>query len=418
MSATAGPMFMSASNDPLFSFLRLLADIPVPCTPLSIFIFLFHALLSSIFITVASRFKHGSSLKTSPLLYPELCHVLFEKCSASGSIRRPVAEKRPSSQNYGVKLVEIEDDVNNGSSKGPNVARGRRKKKSKKDSELGELEETMKSVMLLLTLMLKKTKVLDECHEKLKSMRLEPDDPVYLAATSLFGGDWFQHSKETIHNCFHEVLDKMLVFSEEVIRPTTFNPNPNIPGNNRRERRMFKGAVGALDGTLIHASVSSHKQNVYRGRGRGDCYHNVLAICDFNMIFTYIVAGWEGTAHDARILNEALDDLIYEFPIPPSDKYYLCDAAYRHTRGFMASYRNVRDITIACFAIHNFKRKKGLSDDFFAQYDQTDIHVNENVRDDHDGDVEVAQPIGREADQQYMINLRYDIATQIMQARS
>lgn len=32
----------------------------------------------------------------------------------------------------------------------------------------------------------------------------------------------------------------MLVFAEEVIRPTTFNPNPNIPGNNRRERRMFK----------------------------------------------------------------------------------------------------------------------------------------------------------------------------------
>ncbi|GJY60002.1 putative harbinger transposase-derived nuclease domain-containing protein [Tanacetum coccineum] len=251
----------------------------------------------------------------------------------------------------------------------------------------------------------------------------------------------FQHSKETIHNCFHEVLDKMLVFSEEVIRPTTFNLNPNIPGNNRRERRMFKGAVGAFDGTLIHASVPSHKQNVYRARGRS-------------------------TAHDARILNEALDDPIYEFPIPPSDKYYLCDAAYRHTRGFMDPYRNVRDIyvippkekfnhahaklqnvierafgvlkarfpilksmpkfllvkqrdiTITCFAIHNFIRKEGLSDDFFAQYDQTDIHVNENVRDDNDGDVEVAQPIGSEADQQYMINLRDDIATQIMQARS
>ncbi|GKC59520.1 hypothetical protein Tco_1087118 [Tanacetum coccineum] len=202
----------------------------------------------------------------------------------------------------------------------------------------------------------------------------------------------FQHSEETIHNCFHEVLDKMLVFSKE-------------------------GAVGALDGTLIHASVPSQKQNVYRARGRGDCYQNVLAICDFNMIFTYIVAGWEVTAHDARILNEALDDPIYEFPIPPSDKYYLCDAAYRHTRGFMAPYRNVRDITIACFAIHNFIRKEGLSDDFFAQYDQSDIHVNENVRDDNDGDVEVAQPIGSEADQQYMINLRDDIATLIMQAR-
>ncbi|GJT65261.1 hypothetical protein Tco_1016741, partial [Tanacetum coccineum] len=104
-----------------------------------------------------------------------------------------------------------------------------------------------------------------------------------------------------------------------------------------------------------------------------------------------------------------------------------------HTRGFMAPYRNVstfsnikeyaqiplvkqRDITIACFAIHNFIRKEGLSDDFFAQYDQSDIHINENVRDDNDGDVEVAEPIGSEADQQYMINLRDDSALQIMQA--
>ena len=53
----------------------------------------------------------------------------------------------------------------------------------------------------------------------------------------------FQHSKETIHKCFHEVLTQMLVFAEEVIRPTTFNPNPNIPGNNRRERRIFKVTI-------------------------------------------------------------------------------------------------------------------------------------------------------------------------------
>lgn len=50
----------------------------------------------------------------------------------------------------------------------------------------------------------------------------------------------FQHSSETIHKCFHEVLDKMMVFAAEVIRPTSFNPNPNILGHNKRERRIFK----------------------------------------------------------------------------------------------------------------------------------------------------------------------------------
>ena len=153
------------------------------------------------------------------------------------------------------------------------------------------------------------------------------------------------------------------------------------------------------------------------------------------------------------------------------DKYYLCDAAYKHTRGFMAPYRNVRywlgdfrrkramsskekfnhahaklrnvierafgvlkarfpilksmpkftlvtqrDITISCFAIHNFIRKEGLDDDLFTQYDQGDVHDNENVHDDNNGDVEVVQPIGSNADQQYMINLRDQIAAQIMQS--
>ena len=69
---------------------------------------------------------------------------------------------------------------------------------------------------------------------------------------------------------------------------------------------------------MIHAIVPADQQNVYRARGRGECYQNVLAICDFNMIFTFIVAGWEGTAHDSRILSEALVDPNFEFPIPPS----------------------------------------------------------------------------------------------------
>ena len=50
----------------------------------------------------------------------------------------------------------------------------------------------------------------------------------------------FSHSTQTIHKCFHEVLDRMMLFAEEVIKPTSFNPNPDIPGNNRRERRIFK----------------------------------------------------------------------------------------------------------------------------------------------------------------------------------
>lgn len=176
-------------------------------------------------------------MKTSPLQHYDLCDYLFGKCAASGSIRRPVAERRPSqnsrvklvevedgsvrrpvvegrssSQNSGVKVVEVEDDVNSlnedvgswaasehrnvdagydsgfegGSSKEPNVARGRKKKRSKKDSELGELEENMKNAIAKIAVQENQGPTMEECHEKLKKLRLESEDPIYLAALGVF----------------------------------------------------------------------------------------------------------------------------------------------------------------------------------------------------------------------------------------
>ena len=43
---------------------------------------------------------------------------------------------------------------------------------------------------------------------------------------------------------------------------------------------------------------------------RGRKHHptqNVLAAIDFDLKFTYVLAGWEGSAHDATILADALE---------------------------------------------------------------------------------------------------------------
>jgi hypothetical protein len=34
---------------------------------------------------------------------------------------------------------------------------------------------------------------------------------------------------------------------------------------------------------------------------------NVMAAVDFDLKFTYVLAGWEGTAHDAVVLSDALE---------------------------------------------------------------------------------------------------------------
>ena len=43
----------------------------------------------------------------------------------------------------------------------------------------------------------------------------------------------------------------------------------------------------------------------YRGR-KEYTTQNVLAVCDFNMRFTYVLPGCEGTASDSRIIKIAL----------------------------------------------------------------------------------------------------------------
>ena len=42
----------------------------------------------------------------------------------------------------------------------------------------------------------------------------------------------------------------------------------------------------------------------FRGRKDGTT-QNVLAAISFDLKFTYVLAGWEGSAHNSRVLNDA-----------------------------------------------------------------------------------------------------------------
>ncbi|GAV65323.1 hypothetical protein CFOL_v3_08838 [Cephalotus follicularis] len=43
----------------------------------------------------------------------------------------------------------------------------------------------------------------------------------------------FQHSSQTIHKYFHEVLATIMTFAREMIVPSTFEPNPDSPGAHK-----------------------------------------------------------------------------------------------------------------------------------------------------------------------------------------
>ena len=62
--------------------------------------------------------------------------------------------------------------------------------------------------------------------------------------------------------------------------------------------------VGAIDGTHVRASVPPEIQGRFRGCKDGTT-QNVLAVISFDLKFTYVLAGWEGSAYDSRVLNDA-----------------------------------------------------------------------------------------------------------------
>ena len=114
----------------------------------------------------------------------------------------------------------------------------------------------------------------------------------------------------------------------------------------------------------MRASVAKDVEDSFRGR-KPFPTQNVMAAVDFDLRFTYVLAGWEGSAHDALVLADALSrerglqvpqgnkidlDMIVHMlskPLSPIyvfflGKYYLVDVGYGAKLGFLPPFRNVR----------------------------------------------------------------------------
>ncbi|KAK5846972.1 hypothetical protein PVK06_003273 [Gossypium arboreum] len=148
----------------------------------------------------------------------------------------------------------------------------------------------------------------------------------------------YYRSTETIHRYFRVVLRAILKLYKLVIRL----PDESTPSeirNNPMFYPYFKDCIGALDGTHVCASVQLNIQRRFRSR-KGGTTQNVFAAITFDLKFSYVLAGWESSAHDSRILSDALSR-------PrglriPEGKYYLADAGYGIRNRYITPYRGVR----------------------------------------------------------------------------
>lgn len=107
--------------------------------------------------------------------------------------------------------------------------------------------------------------------------------------------------------------------------------------NNHDFYPYFRDCIGAIDGTHLPAFVPEDKCAPYRNR-KGNISQNVLAGCSFDFKFVYILSGWEGSASDSLVYQDARAT---DFQIPEG-KYYLADAGYPNTDTLLVPYRGVR----------------------------------------------------------------------------
>lgn len=149
----------------------------------------------------------------------------------------------------------------------------------------------------------------------------------------------FGRSGPIISRHFHNVLRAVIELEDLFMKQPDGLSTPAEIHDNPKLYPYFKDCVGAIDGTHVRVKVSASDAPRYRGK-KGYTTQNVLAACTFDLKFTYVLAGWEGSASDARIFKDALRRQ-YSLKIP-HDKYYLGDAGFPMMSGLIPPYKGER----------------------------------------------------------------------------
>ncbi|XP_066318512.1 uncharacterized protein [Miscanthus floridulus] len=178
----------------------------------------------------------------------------------------------------------------------------------------------------------------------------------------------FQHSGETVHRKIYDVFNIIPTLSQKFIRL----PNPSHTHMkiicDPRFMPFFQNYIGAIDGTHVPIIIGQDKASPYRNR-KGTLSQNVMFACDFDLKFTFISSGWEGSASDAGVLRSALGK---GFTVS-AGKFYLVDGGYANTPSFLAPYRGVK------YHLSEFRRR-GQRGNAYANYKELFNHRHAILR--------------------------------------
>ncbi|XP_021769643.1 uncharacterized protein LOC110733849 [Chenopodium quinoa] len=243
--------------------------------------------------------------------------------------------------------------------------------------------------------------------------------------------DRFQHSLESTHRHFGKVLYAIASLSKHWTVPPAFDETPPEIKNNPRYYPIFK----ELDGTHVSARVPQDDQIPYRGKEKKSTM-NVMCACSFDMKFTFVMAGWEGSANDSRIFWETITNVEEtKFPMPPTRKYYLVDSGYTNIPGFLPPYRgeryHLRDYRGATSPqgpeeIFNYTHSSlrnvieicfGDGDPLFIQYADENVELEDDAI-NNNGSEDLVTPSVSQQELQRMAQFRDHLATRLWERQN
>jgi hypothetical protein len=146
--------------------------------------------------------------------------------------------------------------------------------------------------------------------------------------------EMYQHSTSTISSVVKNLFNVLLNLSHVLLAKLKLSHKVI----EEQEFVAFKGCIGALDGTHIPAIINSPLNAAPFWNRKQALTQNVLGVVDFDMNFTYVLAGWEGSAHDGRVLRDAMTRGLKV----PAGTYYLGDCGYALSSYTLTPYRRVR----------------------------------------------------------------------------
>ena len=129
----------------------------------------------------------------------------------------------------------------------------------------------------------------------------------------------------------------ILLLHNKVVKLPTMDTalSPQI-ADDPKYKTFFTNCLRALNGTHINMYIGPKEQPWYQNR-KGHLSTNILAAYNFEIEFTYILAGWEGLAHDGAVWRDALHKK--GFTTPPG-KFWLRDTGYPNSDTILVLYQS------------------------------------------------------------------------------